>query len=307
MIFNNLADINTIIFNGHDVQHLVYNGVTIWNKSSPAHDYSLDYLTFEVLSGTTSIQFAQQTQSGNVNKVINYSINDGEWVQISTGSSIYCSNGDKIRFKAINTTSYTNDNSSNYNRNYTYFHFGNRKVNVYGNIMSLIYGDDFVGTSLASTNKYAFCSLFKQPTTVTGGIVDASNLILPVASTEGCFRAMFSTNKQMIAGPREIRLVENGSGANYMCYYMFENCTSLVTAPNLPTINNTGSYIYGLMFTGCTSLTLCRCYIIHTSTNQIGGMFRNITTNGTLYKNANETWPTGTSYIPSTWTIVDAA
>lgn len=300
-----IGNANTILFNGNDVQRVVFNGVEVWGKTQPTHDYSKDYLTFEVLSGTTSIQFAQQTQSGNVNKTINYSINDGEWVQISTGSSIYCSNGDKIRFKAINTTSYTNNNSSNYKNNYTYFHFGNRKVNVYGNIMSLIYGDDFVGTSLASTNKYAFCSLFKQQSTATGGIVDASNLILPVASTEGCFRAMFSTNKQMTAGPREIRLVENGSDVNYMCYYMFENCTSLTAPPNLPTINNTGGYIYGYMFTGCTALTSCRCYIIHTNTNQINNMFRNISTTGTLYKNINETWPTTSGYIPSTWTIVN--
>ena len=90
-----------------------------------------------------------------------------------------------------------------------------------GNIMSLHFGDDFSGQTSLSGMNYAFNMLFYKCT----GITSAENLVLPATTLAS------------------------------KCYqYMFFNCTSLTTAPNLPAMT-LASYCYDNMFSNCTSLT----------------------------------------------------
>ena len=268
--------------------------------------YADQYFTVEL---TASGSFAWKMYGADASFTIQYSKNNGAWTSITsdtTGVSISGSAGDKFRFKGINDR-YT-ANNSNYNRNYSYFDL-TTNCYIYGNIMSLINGDNFVGTGLTSSNNYAFCSLFKPTDTSTGSrILDAQNLILPVGSTDGCFRAMFSNSKNMLLGPQEVKLQEGGI-ALYVCYYMFENCTALTKTPDLPTVTNGASYIYQNMFRGCTSLTSCKCLLASptfTSSGSCYRMFYGVTTNGTLRKNPSATWNQSTNAVPTTWTILDA-
>ena len=47
---------------------------------------------------------------------------------------------------------------------------------------------------------------------------------------------------------------EHPTMAKYCYYYMFSNCTSLVSAPELPATTLTNAYCYQYMFSNCTSL-----------------------------------------------------
>ena len=117
---------------------------------------------------------------------------------------------------------------------------------VEGNIMSLIYGDDFKNNSTISSD-YAFTGLFSNCTK----LVSAENLVLPATTlTQQCYRYMFRDCTSLTTEPKL-----PATNLAYFCYGdMFSNCTSLTTAPELPA-TILADYSYNNMFTNCRSLT----------------------------------------------------
>ena len=119
---------------------------------------------------------------------------------------------------------------------------GEGTVNLSGNIVSLL------DRSLlkASVPNYAFCRFCESDK-----IVDASNLKLPAtALAEYCYYYMFENCTSLTTAPElPATALENN------CYCaMFCNCTSLTTAPELPATTLAESCYYN-MFEECTSLT----------------------------------------------------
>ena len=93
------------------------------------------------------------------------------------------------------------------------------------------------------------------------------------------------------------------------CYSgMFSYCRSLTTAPELPatTLAN-GCYSY--MFKDCTSLSSIKCFATNISaTDCTDNWVDNVASSGTFTKAASMTsWTEGDNGIPSGWTVVDAA
>lgn len=228
------------------------------------------YLTFNVLSDG-DITWSKLT--GSPSKSIQYRKNGGEWTSITsnTGTSapkITVTSGDTIEFKG--------DNTSYASQTYYFSRFGGTaNFNVKGNIMSLINSTSFSGlTELSGSNN--FIGLFNGCTTV----IDASKLLLPSTNVPAygyygmfagctsltlgpelpattlngyCYQRMFSGCTSMISGPSTI-----GSSDTVVpvsgCSGMFNNCSSLEKAPELPaTTLSVASYEY--MFQACTSLT----------------------------------------------------
>lgn len=69
---------------------------------------------------------------------------------------------------------------------------------VYGNIMSLVYGDDFKNKTSLEGKDYAFYYLFQS-----NKIIDASNLVLPATTlSDRCYSYMFSYCEFMTKGPK---------------------------------------------------------------------------------------------------------
>ena len=229
--------------------------------------YETQYLTFEFLeSGSLNIV----ASNASVAKDISYSTDNGTtWNTITTSTTSQSlgnfTTGDKLLIKGNNSAYATSNN--------VYNHFtGTTRVNVYGNIMSLIYGDNFIGQTTISSN-YALTSIFDY----CRGIVSAENLKLPATTlTQNCYSHMFSGCTSLVTAPSEL---PSATLANY-CYYemfrgcssltatptlpattlatncydgMFSNCTSLVTAPAL-SATTLKSFCYSTMFSGCTSL-----------------------------------------------------
>ena len=260
-------------------------------KDSP---YDQQYLTFSVLSDGT-IKW-KSIGSGQA-KTISYSKNNGStWTEItatSSGVDINVETGDKVLIKGTNS-SYASDKS-----NYSGFDGGTALCNVEGNIMSLVYGDNFVGNT-AMTGTYNFCSLFKN-----SSVISAENLILPsTALTEYCYRAMFSYATSLTKAP-QLPAMTLAKG----CYwYMFEKA-AITTAPDL-LAETLVAECYGHMFEYCSSLN----YIKALATSGFNtskckeGWTTGVASSGTFVKASSvevSTWTRGVSGIPTNWLVYD--
>ena len=166
-------------------------------------------------------------------KTVQASKNDGEWTTMTSATSISVANGDIVRFKGTN---------GEYDENFLSC-TGN--FDVYGNMMSLIYGDDFVDEKeLVSAN--TFYGLFSGGTK----LVSAKNLRLPATTLKAfCYYSMFEGCTALEFAPA----LPATTLANYCYHSMFAGCTSLTTAPVLPATSLINRCYYG-MFSGCTNL-----------------------------------------------------
>jgi hypothetical protein len=89
---------------------------------------------------------------------------------------------------------------------------------------------------------------------------------------------------------------------------MFKDCTSLTTAPELPA-TTLMDHCYREMFNGCKKLNYIKMLATNISASYcLNNWVKNVASTGTFVKNSTmTTLPTGTSGIPSGWTVVDAA
>lgn len=263
------------------------------------HDYSQDYLTFNVLTDGT---ISWNSIGSGMEKEISYRINGGSWISITAGSdvTINVNADDVVEFKG-NNQAYAKDRS-----NYSGFEGGTATFNIEGNIMSLIHGDDFVGqTTMSGT--YNFCSLFKQ-----SKCISAENLILPATTlTDDCYRAMFSMCETLRKAPA----LPATTLAKECYWYMFE-CTAITTAPDL-LATNLVSKCYGHMFVGCSNLNYIKCLatsgINNTNLEKWVGKKNaeetlGVSATGVFVKDENASWSsvTGTSGIPTGWELIAA-
>ena len=152
------------------------------------------------------------------------------------------------------------------------------EFDVQGNIMSLLYGDDFKGQTDLTGKDCAFAYLFYDyDGEKVCKVVNAKNLSLPaVTLVNGCYDDMFYYCTNLTTAPELPATTLAQYCYRYMfgecinltaapelpattlandCYYsMFGGCTSLATAPELP-VTTLANYCYSHMFNGCTSLT----------------------------------------------------
>lgn len=273
---------------------------------SEVHDYSMDYLSFRILSAGKVFW----RSNGNLAKTIEYSLNNGAWTSITASTapvSINVSANDVIRFKGTNQTYATSKSA--------YSGFGQGEAgtsgqatydndaaefNIEGNIMSLIYGDNFVGQTTFNSGTYNFCSLFKKTKCVS-----AENLILPANTlTTYCYRAMFSWCTYLTTPPK-LPALNLALG----CYwYLFEQC-AITTAPDL-LAETLVQECYGSMFNGCRSLNFIKCMANagFSTKNCKQNWVTGVASSGTFVKDSGvsvSTWTTGASGIPTNWLVYD--
>ena len=202
-------------------------------------NYNTQYLTIESQVDNNTLSW----KSSNASYVqdIQYSTDKSNWTTVTSTTSgatlSTLNNGDKLYLKG----SLLGHNS------FLYYESINSSGNfiVYGNIMSLTNGDNFVNTTTL-INNFQLVSLFRS-----SKVTDASNLILPATTlTEHCYREMFKGCTSLITAPK----LPATTLVNYCYMNIFGGCTSLVTAPELPATILVKS-CYADMFGGCTSLT----------------------------------------------------
>ena len=145
-------------------------------------------------------------------------------------------------------------------------------INVSGNIMSLLYEDNFKDKTVFPDNsQHAFSLLFSS----NKHLCSAEKLILPATTlASSCYR------------------------------YMFSYCSSLTTAPALPATKLVDNCYWG-MFTGCTSLNSITMLATDIpAPTCLDDWVSGVAATGTFTKAASMTsLPSGASGIPTGWTV----
>ena len=215
---------------------------------------------------------------------ISYSTDNGEtWTTVQnvdneavTVTTPTISTGSKVLWKSnavqycINPDSYPGSNigQSSFSSTGTY--------NAEGNIMSLMYGDDFKGkTSFKAPISSGFeAGAFPYLFSGNSKIISVEHLVLPATTLTGyCYSNMFNGCTSLTTAPEL-----PATTLTFLCYSgMFYNCTSLVTAPELPA-TTLANRCYSCMFQNCTSLTTAPELPTTTLAEECyGGMFNGCT------------------------------
>ena len=227
---------------------------------TPPHDYSQDYFTFVAEADNLTIQLLYAPSS-----VFQYSVDNGTtWNNLANNQRTSSVNsGQTIMFKASGLTvgSIVGIGTLTPSVN----------ARVQGNIMSLVYGDNFIGqTSINNNNQFG--GLF----VTCANITSAEKLILPATTlANSCYNAMFAW------------------------------CSNLTTAPELPA-TTLAEGCYKEMFSNCTNLNYIKCLATDISaTDCTASWVDNVASTGTFVKAAlmSSDWQCGASGIPNGWTV----
>lgn len=214
------------------------------------------YLTFKIATDGVIGWRGGRSSADCADYPVYFCKNGGEWeeavahhdpyVEDDPGylGSYYISvqSGDTLQFKAVKDTYCPSENAP-----YRMFRRSTAIYDIEGNIMSLIYGDDFDGkTAFAEgTRNNLIRAFYNEP------VRDASKLILPVSSVnEQAYMTMFKGCSNLIAGPK---ILANDFGQE-ACDQMFANCTALVETPEINATGIIKNFAFYLTFSGCTAL-----------------------------------------------------
>ena len=257
-------------------------------------DYATEYFT---LIAVDNCYFSINVPHGD----ISYSTDNGiTWNSYSSCDPIEAPSGTKILLKGNNYNSgwqscqpsglITGSNNE-------------FKFDVQGNIMSLIYGDNFVGKTVLNAGT-EFTGLF-----LGSGVRNAENLILPATTLSyACYSYMFCNCPNLIKAPKILPATILAS----TCYAnMFEGCFSLEKAPELPALTLVAN-CYNHMFKYCYALNYIKCLATDISAiDCTSGWMTNVNDydvpNRIFVKNTNmNNWTIGDDGIPSGWIIQNA-
>ena len=169
------------------------------------------------------------------------------------------------------------------------------KFECHGNIMSLLYGDDFENKTTIP-NAFCFLSTLALTPITTAPELPATTL------ADSCYYGMFYGCTSLTKAPELPATTLADS-----CYYsMFYGCTSLTKAPELPATTLIDYCYYG-MFINCTNLKHITMLATDISGNYCLEIWvRGVSSTGTFVKHPDtDSLPTGESGIPNGWTVVD--
>ena len=266
--------------------------------------YTNEYLTFEALEdGTFTLTIPANVDSTYMTSV-SYSTDNGEtWTDTvidNTAQTITTPTinaGDKVLWKGVGKQM----TKSTYDNNFSYFS-STGNFNVSGNIMSLLYGDEFANQVVfPSGSTYNFCSLFRY----NNKLISVENLILPATTLKNyCYNYMFNGCAALITAP-ELPATTLAK----VCYTsMFFGCRSLTTAPELPATTLAMS-CYQNMFNGCSNLNYIKAMFTTTpATSYTSNWVKNVASTGTFVKNSAAQWDvSGVHGVPTGWTVETAS
>ncbi len=232
---------------GSDYSYWIGNGqentFSYWEWNSVADlSPNIDYLSFNIISGGT-INW-QSNSNDWTGTTIEYNKNNLGWISMvatTAGTHFNVTAGDVVQFRGTNSR-YA---SGNFNQQAT-FSGSTAEFDIRGNIMSLIYGNNFVGNNTLPSGN-TFVRLFSCT-----NVRYASMLNLPAT------QLAFACYMEMFRDCRNLKLTPTLSATTLAdrCYdSMFYGCTSLTSGPELPAKNLTWS-CYREMFSGCESLSV---------------------------------------------------
>ena len=264
-----------------------FNAELLVLEQNVAVDYSKQYFTIEALeSGNISFGIPSSVY------LLKYRKNNEQWIETTDAVQIPVTNGDKIQISCICDAFSKYYCSSIFDIDVPYI--------VYGNIMSLLYGDDFKDKTDLTEKNTSFRYLFANNKTLK----NAENLILPATTlANNCYYSMFENCTSLVTTPE----LPATTLANNCYSYMFYGCTSLVTAPELPA-TTLADLCYQGMFNSCTSLNKVTMLATDISAFDCLQMWLyNVAPEGTFVKHPDMTSlsPDSEYGVPLGWELMD--
>ena len=259
--------------------------VSVTNDDNKVHYNPIpNYLKFTAEEDNSTISLTSKTSPD-----IKYSLNGGAWVQWDY-SAITLNIGDTVRMKGNNSSGFSTSD-----RNYNQFQMTG-KISARGNIMSLLYEDNFEG-KLTIPGEYCFRRIFYGCTSLTTApALPATTLAI------NCYDNMFRGCTNLTTAPELPATTLKTS-----CYdSMFYSCTSLTTAPKLPA-TTLADYCYNSMFYGCTKLNYIKMLATDISADDcLYNWVDGVANTGTFIKHPNmNSLIIGDSGIPDGWSVQD--
>ena len=260
---------------------------------NPYKDYAKDYFTIENTGDDIlSIVFKQLSpETGDFldsQVTISYRTTKSDWVE--TYEPINIEPHESIEIKANLRVDLINLALNNCVME------GNTTCDIKGNIMSLLFGDDFIDKTDLTGYLAAFYLLFMN----NQNIVSAENLILPATTlANSCYYGMFSGCSNLTTAPElPATTLEIGCYAN-----MFGGCSNLTIAPELPA-TTLANDCYAIMFKDCTNLNSITVAFTEWDNGYTYIWVSGVATTGTFTCPADLPEQRGDDYIPEGWTIV---
>lgn len=267
------------------------------------------YLTFRITSPGKIVWYASNAAFSGL--VINYSLDNGTtWTSIASSNNVNngfdVAAGDVVIFKGENDY-YARPTTSTLLSSSYYTQFTNTTAEYIaeGNMMSLIYGDNFAGNDNLPTNTtHNFAAMFNGCT----GMSNADNLILPAMTLNTCcYRNLFSGCKLHTSPKLPATTLAKGCYVN-----MFINCYTLEEAPDLPAPTLVESCYEGMLYmqSAAYNLRYIKCLARNKSASRCLTNFHNstyVSPTGVFVKYPGVSWVSGgTDGIPNGWTIIEA-
>ena len=230
-----LSTVTNIYLGSTPVKEVYMGTKLIWPTGT--FDYTTEYFTIESLEDGNQIGITRDDRPS-----ISISTDKQTWTTVTPNANptyfITLNAGEKVYIKGSNEKYYVDDV-------YGYF-TSTGNFNVYGNIMSLLYEDNFQNqTTLLSS--YTFGDLFYN----ADKLISAEHLVLPATTLAGrCYQYMFYGCTNLTTAPELPATILT----SYCYSSMFGHCSSLTKAPELPAIYLAENCYY-FMFSGCSSLT----------------------------------------------------
>ena len=300
MILN--KNIGSVYSRGNEISRVYSYGKLVWEKKAEEEDdydkyYNMPF-TIKAVDDTVSIGLYDNYNSGySDDDNAKYSINGGSWKTYKY--SININKNDEVRIKSTSCK---------------YILFGGL-VDIYGNIMSLSYGDDFIGqtvfkfsytqTDEAKLHLPMFGRVSSDFEWFYKDIRHAGNLILPATTlTSSCYEEMFAGCSNLITAPKlpATKLTND-------CYMgMFSHCISLIQAPELPATILAKRCYWG-MFLGCSNLNYVKCLATDMSADSCVYEFlgHEMSYYGTFVRADGVNWSDTNADIPNGWDIINVS
>lgn len=226
---------------------------------------------------------------------LSYSSDSGvTWSTLENGvASPSFSSGDIILLKGTNMLIRANAGIGQFSSTFNF--------DIEGNVMSLLYGDNFENETSLSGKDYVFMNLFSG-----SSVVSAENMELPASTlSEWCYTNMFNRCSSLTKAPTTLpaETLQNS------CYFnMFYACTELTTTPILPALTLVTD-CYKQMFRGCSKVNYIKAmFTTAPGTSYTSNWVYGVASRGTYVKNSSASYTTrGTSAIPNNWTIQTAS
>ena len=219
-------------------------GVTVaeWTPGTPLQGgVAEEEPPYVTMTANSKQTFVMKCEGSYTLPDLEYSVNNnGTWQKVVADKGVdFGGNLGSLLLRGI----CPNGTATDY-KNYSKITFSeeNVKVDCSGDIRMLI---DYTAYENAATGNCRFISLFQNCT----ALKSAKELLLATALKESCYRQMFEGCTSLEQAP-DLPATE----LKALCYYsMFSGCTSLTEAPKLPA-TKLANGCYSEMFKGCASL-----------------------------------------------------